>query len=90
MRLPETQLLMRLRPRRKGLNMKYFYISFIFFKLFKDNPVVSLSGWHQTADGWEGVVTDKINNDAYRLIAIPIKSEKVVVPETINQLLNLN
>jgi hypothetical protein len=70
--------------------MKMFYISFIFHKLFKNNPVVSLSGWRQTTDGWEGVVTDKINNDAYRLIAIPIKSEKHVAPETYNQLFNLN
>jgi hypothetical protein len=70
--------------------MKQHFISILMHITFKHNPFISLSGWTQSAGGWSGVLTDKVNGDAYRIEVVPIKSEKIVAPSTFNQLFHLN
>lgn len=69
--------------------MKIYYFASLLFQAFKSIAWGKVSNIHQTTNGWAFVITDTLNGDEYVCCAYPIKSQKVVVPDTADQLLAL-
>lgn len=70
--------------------MKLYFFSSLIFQAFKSLSWGKISNLHQTPTGWAFVITDTLNGDDYVCCAYPIKSQKVVVPETVDELLKMN
>lgn len=57
---------------------------------FRNHAWAKLVTIHQTSDGWTGVIKDQLHDQEYIFMAYAVKSTKIVVPDTIDQLINLN
>lgn len=69
--------------------MKKYYLSWLLTKILKC-PVVSFSEPQQSGKGWICVMTDHVHEQEYLVNFVPIESEKIIVPESADQLLNMN
>ncbi len=69
--------------------MKIYYFSHLLFQAFKNIAWGKVSQIRQTTNGWDFVITDTLNGDEYVCCAYPVKSEKTVMPNTADQLLQM-
>lgn len=67
--------------------MKYYFIRRILLMAFEYHTCAKISMIHQTPNGWVTILTDEITGDQYIATFVPIKSEKLVAPNTVDQLL---
>jgi hypothetical protein len=70
--------------------MNLYYFTLIMRTAFQKNPHGELVSLHQCSNGWAGIIKDKTDGTEYVFQAVPVKSEKVVAPNTADQLLRLN
>lgn len=70
--------------------MKLFYFTGLMHQAFKNHPWAKLVSIHQSNKGWAMVIKDQTDGQEYVMTAYPVKSEKAVTPDTIDQLLKMN
>lgn len=67
--------------------MKIWHLSLLLIDAFKNHTWGKVSNIHQTSNGWAFVLTDTANGDEYVCCAYPVKSQKMVIPDTADQFL---
>lgn len=67
-----------------------YRITEIIHKSFFNNPDAQLIKMHQVAGGWVGIIKDRKTGQEYVMQAVPVKSEVVVVPNTVDELLRIS
>lgn len=65
-------------------------ISMMLVEAFMHSNYGRLHKLRQCSNGWVGIIQDKESKLEYVIQIHPITSEKIVVPETFNQLMNMN
>lgn len=65
-----------------------YSLPFLLHWAFKLTGQASLVKIHPVVDGWMAVIEDKRSGQTYKMHIVPIKSEKIVVPDTVEQLLD--
>lgn len=64
-----------------------FYLTWILSVVFGGDRRAEFKTVQPCKDGWVAVLVDKVNGQEYVCNFVPIKSTKVVVPETVDQLI---
>jgi hypothetical protein len=67
--------------------MKIWHFTILLIDAFKNHPWAEVKQIRQCPDGWAFVIVDKANNDEYVCVAYPVRSQKIVVPDTADQLI---
>jgi hypothetical protein len=65
----------------------HYFPGFLCKVFIKHESLFKCRNFHPTADGWTTVVKCNFTNIEYRVDVTPIKSEKIVIPDTYQQLL---
>ena len=69
--------------------MKVYRFSQMIVSLFWGVAGTKLVKLHQATNGWVLVVRDEIDGQEYIGTFYPVKSQKIVVPDTVDQLLSM-
>lgn len=67
-----------------------YYFQVLMQIAFKNHPFGKIVNMHQSSTGWTVIVKDNITGQEYLIQAYPIKSTKAVLPNTVDQLLEMN